>query len=52
MVVDQSFISLWTIPEEGILIMPTQASGTHASCLGIVFLGGMICWHNVVGLET
>jgi hypothetical protein len=38
--------------EEGTSITPTQGSGTHASCLGIEFLGGMIHWHNPVGLET
>jgi hypothetical protein len=52
MVVDQSSISLWTIAEKGTLITPTQASGTHASFLGIVFLGGMISWHTSLGLET
>jgi hypothetical protein len=51
-VVDCSSISMWTVAEEDTLTTPTQASGSHALCVGTVFLGGMIRWHNVVRLET
>jgi hypothetical protein len=51
MVVDCSSILMLTVAEEGTLTMPTQASGTHASCVGTMFLEGKIHWHNDVGLE-
>jgi hypothetical protein len=51
-VVDGSSVLMWNVAKEGVLTMPTQASGTHALRVGTMFLGGMICWHNAVGLET
>jgi hypothetical protein len=52
MVVNFSSISMLIIAEEGTLTMPNEASGTHAPCVVTMFLGGMVCWHNVLGLET
>jgi hypothetical protein len=51
MVVDGSSILMQTAAEECTLTTPTQASGTHTSCVRTMFLGGMIRWHNAVGLE-